>query len=162
MSQTKHNLAPPIPAQPNADAKQNPTRQLLSSSISPPSTCTHRPSLPHHKILSPLTNSCHSHNCRPLPPPYLFLFPHHTHTHTHFDFCLGQKDAIEKGLVSVEDVEMATSQGCSSGPTIPNSPKIINRIPSTKQLISFILVFEDFFLCTKNYGRTTTFFANVE
>nr|POF19163.1 hypothetical protein CFP56_53468 [Quercus suber] len=47
----------------------------------------------------------------PLSPPYPFIFPHHTHTHTHFDFCLGQKDAIKKGLVSMEDVEMATSQG---------------------------------------------------
>ena len=40
--------------------------------------------------------------------------------------------------------------GRSSGPTISNSPKIISCIPSTKQLISFMLLFDDF-LCTKNY-----------
>ena len=34
---------------------------------------------------------------------------------------------------------------CSFGPTISSSPKIISHIPLTKQLISFILVFEDFF-----------------
>ncbi|XP_075660045.1 lipoyl synthase 2, mitochondrial-like isoform X2 [Castanea sativa] len=40
--------------------------------------------------------------------------------------------------------------GRSSGPIISNSPKIISCIPSTKQLISFMLVFKDF-LWTKNY-----------
>jgi len=48
--------------------------------------------------------------------------------------------------------------GCSSDPTISNSPKIISYISSTKLLISFMLVF-DGFLCTK---RTTTFFGSVE
>ncbi|KAL4642932.1 hypothetical protein ACB092_02G055400 [Castanea dentata] len=33
---------------------------------------------------------------------------------------------------------------CSSSPTISSSPKIISCIPLTKQLISFILVYEDF------------------
>ena len=36
--------------------------------------------------------------------------------------------------------------GCSFGPTISNSPKIVSHILSTKQLISFILVFVDFFV----------------
>ena len=35
---------------------------------------------------------------------------------------------------------------CSFSPTISSSPKIVSFIPSTKQLISFILVFEDFFV----------------
>nr|POE97921.1 hypothetical protein CFP56_27306 [Quercus suber] len=64
-------------------------------------------------VPTPSTTTRHSSLPRslrcPLPPPYPFLFPHHTHTH--FDICLGQKDAIEKGLVSMEYVEMATSQG---------------------------------------------------
>ena len=51
--------------------------------------------------------------------------------------------------------------GCSSDSTIPNSLKIINYIPSTKQLISFMLVFEDI-LCTKNHIWTQIFFASVE
>ena len=49
----------------------------------------------------------------------------------------------------------------SSGPTISTSPKIINCIPSTKLLISFMLVFDDF-LCTKNYIWTIAFFGSVE
>ena len=43
----------------------------------------------------------------------------------------------------------------------PQLSKIISYIPSTKQLISFMLVFEDL-LCTKNHIWTTTFFASVE
>ena len=36
--------------------------------------------------------------------------------------------------------------GCSFGSTISSSPKIVSHIPSTKQLISYILVFVDFFV----------------
>ncbi|KAL4609751.1 hypothetical protein ACB092_08G004000 [Castanea dentata] len=54
------------------------------------------------------------------------------------------------------------SPRCSFGRTFSKSAKIVSRILSTKQLISFILVFEDFFVNKELWKNEAAFFASVE
>ena len=100
----------------------------------------------------------HVHVCVPYQNPHLFTISNHAlplfffgigTTFQSYNLSMYTRDFIFLSFYSIYTHLLSNHTlyvGCSFGPTISNSPKVVSHILSTKQLISFILVFVDFFV----------------